>query len=252
VTAALATVSIVLGVVYTSYGILTVIDLAKGWRHFGLSHFGLAWVAMAFTCGPHHLDHGLHLAIAGRDGGALELLAVVVGIPAGVTWFLLRLEAMAGGRGDRIVSGLPKWLQAIPYLAMVYALSLTAGLAVVLARDFRFPPTTPPNVLLVVLYCMIGWYLLRTQLANWTRTRLWSVSGISLTIVFPTCALMHATWAAYLMTGRYQLDNHGFVIDWLSVPAAFYFLWVVRGLHLGVVRDWNQATTGVATETVPA
>jgi hypothetical protein len=252
VTAALAGVSILLGTVYTSYGILTVIDLSRGWRRYGLSHFGLAWIAMAFTCGPHHLDHGLHLALTGRSAGAWELVAVVIGIPAGVAWFLLRLEALAGGRGDRIVSGLPVWLRAIPYLAVVYVVALTGGLTAVLAGDFEFPPTTPNNLLLVVLYVMIGWYLLRTQLANFARTRLWSVSGIALTIVFPTCALMHLAWAAYLMSGHYAIDWHGFMIDWLSVPAAFYFLWVVRGLHLGLVRDWNQATTGVVTERVPA
>ena len=251
-TAALATVSIVLGLVYTSYGVMTVIDLARGWRRYGLSHFGLAWVAMAFTCGPHHLDHGLHIAISNREAGALELLAVVIGIPAGVAWFLLRVEALAGGRGDRVVTGLPAWLKAIPFVGVAYVVVLTAGLTSLLASDFRFPPTTPNNLLLVVLYLMIGWYLLATQLANWSRTRLWSVSGISLTIVFPTCALMHLTWAAYLMTGRYAIDTHGFIIDWLSVPAAFYFLWVVRGLHHGLVRDWNQATTGVVREAVPA
>jgi hypothetical protein len=250
VTLALAAVSLLLGTVYTSYGIMTIIDLAKGWRHYGLSHFGLAWIAMAFTCGPHHFDHGVHLLVSGREGGALELLAVVVGIPAGVAWFLLRVEALAGGRGDRVVAGLPAWLRAVPVLSVIYVAVLVVGVGALLAGSFDFPPTTTPNLLLVVLYCMIGWYLLRTQLANWTSTRLWSASGIALTIVFPTCALMHGAWAAYLMAGRYTIDTHGFVIDWLSVPAAFYFLWVVRGLHLGLVRDWNQATTGVVPDTV--
>ena len=60
---------------------------------------------MAFTCGPHHLDHGLHVLISGRAGGWLDLLTIAVGFPAGVMWFLLRVEAMMGGRGDRTIRG---------------------------------------------------------------------------------------------------------------------------------------------------
>ena len=48
-----------------------------------------------------------------------------------------------------------------------------------------------------------------------------------------TCALMHGVYALYVTTGRYDLDIHGLVIDWLSVPAAAYFLWVVAALHRG-------------------
>ena len=89
--AAVAGVNLLLGMVYLSYGVMTIIDLRRGWEKRGFSHFGLAWIAMAFTCGPHHFEHGLHIAVAGRDGGALDLIAVVVGLPAGVTWFLLRV-----------------------------------------------------------------------------------------------------------------------------------------------------------------
>jgi len=95
-----AVANLTLGFVYCSYGVMTILDLKHGWRANGLSHFGLAWIAMAFTCGPHHLEHGIHLAL-GRTGGPLDLTAVLVGAPAGIGWFLLRVEAVAGGRGDR-------------------------------------------------------------------------------------------------------------------------------------------------------
>jgi hypothetical protein len=119
-TLALAAVSLLLGSVYTGYGVMTIIDMNRGWRTFGFSHFGAAWIAMAFTCGPHHFEHGIHLAFAGRSAGWVELATVVVGIPAGATWFLLRVEALTGGRGDRFISGTPAWLAAVPVVAAAY------------------------------------------------------------------------------------------------------------------------------------
>jgi hypothetical protein len=245
-TVAVALTNLVLGAVYTSYGVMTIVDLKRGWRTLGFSHFGLAWIAMAFTCGPHHLEHGLHVAIAGRAGGPLDLFAVLVGFPAGVVWFLLRVEALAGGRGDRFVSRSPLWVKAMPPVAVVYV-GLLATLMFAVAFGHGVGPRITPNVLLLGLYGLIGYYLLRTQLANRGTTGGWSVSGLALTVVFPTCGLMHAVYAAYAVSGRYDVEGHGLTIDWLSVPAALYFVWVVRALYLGTFRDWNQATTGVAT-----
>lgn len=251
-TLALAVLSIVLGTVYTGYGTLTVIDLARGWGRFGLSHFGLAWIAMAFTCGPHHLEHGLHVLAWDRGSGALELVAVAVGFPSGVVWFLLRVEALLGGRGERFITGTPLAVRSMPYASGVYAVGFGIGAVYVVRSPDQFPPMAGANVMLIVLYSMIGWYLLRTQLATYRSTGQWSVSGIALTIVFPTCALMHAAWVAYQVAGTYEADLHTVTIDWLAVPAAAYFLWVVRGLHTGTVRDWNQATTGVVPAAAAA
>jgi hypothetical protein len=246
VTIALAVLSLALGTVYTCYGLITIIDLRRGWSEFGVSHFGMAWICMAFTCGPHHLEHGLHLAFAGRSAGALEVFAVAAGAPAGIIWFLLRVEALAGGRGDRFVTGTPSWLRRLPWLGVAYASAVVAGIAAVAIGDgLRFRSTLAPNLLLVALYCMIGWYLLRTQLRNRVPLAGWSVSGLSLTAVFPTCAVMHGAWMLYALTGRYDLETHGMVIDWLAVPAAVYFLWVVRALYLGAVGDWNEGSRGV-------
>jgi hypothetical protein len=250
-TTALAILSIILGTVYTSYGLMTILDLAGGWRRYGFSHFGLAWIAMAFTCGPHHLEHGLHILSGDRGAGPLELFAVVVGFPAGVIWFLLRVEATLGGRGDRIARGDAPLVRALPSLSAVYVLAFGGLATAALLSPEQFPPMVASNVLLIVLYSMIGWYLLRTQLATNDATGHWSVSGVALTIVFPTCALMHAAWAVYQVTGRYEADIHTIVIDWLAVPAAAYFLWVVRGLYAGTVRDWNEATTGAVPDTAP-
>ena len=247
-----AIANLVLGFVYCSYGVITIIDLARGWRVNGLSHFGLAWIAMAFTCGPHHLEHGYHL-LDGRLGGPLDLTAVLVGFPAGVIWFLLRVEATAGGRGDRFVDGDPMWVKTLPALSTAYFVAMIVAAAVVLgSHDLEFGPRFVPNFLLLGLYFVLGAYLLRTQLRNRGPLGGWSLSGVTLTLVFPTCGVMHAVYAVYASSGRYAVDPHGLTIDWLAVPAAVYFLWVVRGLHQGVRTDWNRGAQGVRMATVPA
>ena len=250
--AAVAVLNIVLGEVYAGYGILTIIDLKREWRQRGFSHFGVAWIAMAFTCGPHHLEHGLHVAFAGRAGGPLDLLAVVVGLPAGVAWFLLRVEALLGGRGDRFVAGTPRAVAVLPVLSGAYLAGYVVWVAAILGPGGDFGPRLVPNVLLLGLYGLIGFYLLRTQLANRRSLGGWSLSGLSLTLVFPTCGLMHAVSAVYGSSGRYDVDAHGLIIDWLAVPAAVYFLWVVRALHHNAFTDWNRGATGVRREPVGA
>jgi hypothetical protein len=232
--------NILLGLAYTTYGFITIADLRRGWKTMGFSHFGAAWIAMAFTCGPHHLVHGVHILLEGRVGGPLDLLAVAVGFPAGVVFLGLRIEAVFGGRGDRFVAGTPRWVQSLPTLAGIYITILAAAMLRITAVGV--PRKVYPNLILVVLYFMIGYFLLRTQLRNRSTTQGWSLSGLALSVVFPTCGLMHGIYAMYAATGQYNngIDWHGFVIDWLAVPAAMYFLWVVRGLYRQSLKDWNR------------
>jgi hypothetical protein len=235
-----AAVNLVLGVAYCGYGVMTAIEMKRDWRSLGFTHFGAAWLFMAFTCGPHHLFHGIHLAFEGRQGQPVDLFAVVVGLPVGVIWLLLRIEAFAGGRGDRFISGTPAWLRAMPAVAVVYVVTLLIALGGIVDGGIRLNEIVAANLILVVVYMAIGYFLLRTQLRNRGPMTGWSVSGLSLTAVFPTCALMHLIWGAYNAAGRYDFDIHGFVIDWLSIPAGVYFLWVVRGLYRDTLRDWNR------------
>ena len=130
--ATVAALNIVLGLVYTQYGTMTLYEMVRNRRTMGFSHFGAAWIAMAFTCGPHHLVHGIHVGFEGRTGGVLDLAAVLVGFPAGVAWFLLRVEAFRGGRGDRFWKGDPLWVLALPTLAGIYVTALVAAAIVAL------------------------------------------------------------------------------------------------------------------------
>ncbi|MGH9273253.1 MAG: hypothetical protein ACRDZU_01290, partial [Acidimicrobiales bacterium] len=196
---------------------------------------------MAFTCGPHHLDHGAHILVSGREGGVLDLISIAIATPAGVIWFLLRAEALLGGRGDRRIAGTPLWMDLLPIAGFVYVAALLNGAIAVVRTTANPEPKTVPNLLLVVLYSAIGAQLARTQLRNRPHTGGWSVSGTSLATVMFTCALMHGVYALYATSGRYDLDGHGYAIDILSVPAAAYFLWVVWALHHGRLRDWNDS-----------
>lgn len=240
--AAVALVNVVLGIAYCGYGVMTAIEMKRDWRSFGFTHFGLAWLFMAFTCGPHHLIHGVHIALEGRQGGPLDLFSVVVGLPVGVIWLTLRVEAFAGGRGDRFIPGTPPWMRLIPPLVAVYVAGLVVT-ALAVAGGFHMSALAVANVLLVVVYMAIGWFLLRTQLRNRGPMGGWSLSGVCLSAVFPTCALMHGVWALYSIRGIYEFDIHGLVNDWLSIPAALYFLWVVRGLYRDSRRDWNRVAS---------
>lgn len=239
-TVAVGMLNLALGMAYCGYGVMTAIEMKRDWRSFGFTHFGAAWLFMAFTCGPHHLFHGIHCLLEGRAGQPLDVASVLIGLPFGVIWLLLRVEAFTGGRGDRFIAGTPRWLRAMPPLAVLYVLGLSLAVVRVGENGFRLSAVVMANLFLLVIYTAIGWFLLRTQLRNRGPLMGWSVSGLSLTAVFPTCALMHVVWATYSATGVYAFDVHGFVIDWLSIPAALYFLWVVRGLYRETLRDWNS------------
>ena len=237
--AMVALVNLVLGLAYCGYGVMTAVEMKRDWKSFGFSHFGAAWVFMAFTCGPHHLVHGVHVALEGRLAGPLDLLTVVVGLPVGVIWLALRVEAFAGGRGDRFIPGTPLWLKVVPPLSGVYLAGLVVA-AFAIGGGFTLSALALANLLLLVVYCAIGWFLLRTQLRNHGPMRGWSLSGVCLSAVFPTCAVMHGIWAVYNIRGAYAFDIHGMVVDWLSIPAALYFLWVVHGLYRESLNDWNR------------
>jgi hypothetical protein len=251
VSPALATVNIGLGIAYLAIGTLVVIDMLRTDQERGFSHFGAAFAALAFTCGPHHLAHGLHVGFEGRSPGVLDLIAVCIGLPTAAVWVYLRIESFRGGAGDRFVPSTPIWLLAIPTLLGIYATALAAAMIDHAGGGLHDPVQVIPNLLLVGLYGAIAFLLVRTQLHNRRPLGGWSISGLALAGIFVTCSAMHLVYAYYVLTGLYGPDVHGIVAGWISVPAAAYFLWVVYALYRGSFYDWNGAPGGGSDITIP-
>lgn len=226
--------NLAMSLVYLCYGTITLFDLKDNWHDRTRRQFGLAFLAIMFTCGPHHFVHGLHLLRTDVEAGPWDLVVVALGLPAGVVWFGLRMEALLGGAGDRHVRGTSRLLALLPVLGAAYLVATVAGVAD-LVRGSDVTLRAVPNLAVMVLYLFVGATLTATQFRNFDASGRWSVSGLSLASIFYTCALMHLVYAAYTTTGRYVDDGHVLAVDVLSVPGAAYFLWLVVGVHRGQI-----------------
>lgn len=230
-----AAISVALGIAYLALGVLCVSEMWREHRTRGVSRFGIGYLLMASSCGTHHLIHGHH-ALAHVDVSGTVAIASLVALPCGATFVTLRIEAFLGGRGDRQIDGTPWWLLALPAVflvatGVVFDRGVANGRLVVdLTR-----PVTVANLFVVVTYAMVGWPLLRTQLRRHAVSGGWSLSGLALTGIFPTCALTHL---AYAFTARGDL--HTTITDVWGIPASIFFLWVVRALHRESIVDWNR------------
>lgn len=249
---------LLVGTAYALLGLLSAWEAATQYRSRGLSRFGLGFSLMAASCGPHHLVHGW--CVLQGDAVTAPMLAVtLLGLPAGLVFCWLRVEAMREGTGDRrivarphlMITGMVAWLGTVGALAgwsiasppgPGQAVCTTGRLATAAGVDFT-SPVLLANVFVTLTYAMVGWYLIETQARRYMAYRAWSLSGLSLAAIFPTCAAMHLITA--FTSGP---DAATLPFDLLGVPASVYFLWVVRRLHMDSVVDWNRRPlVGVAT-----
>ena len=233
--AVFAAVSIGLGLAYLALAVIAVVEVGQARRTRGVSRFGLAYVGMALSCGPHHLIHGAE-ALQGFNANWPMVASVFVGLPAGVIFVGLRIEAMAGGRGDRHIHGTPALL-----MLGAMAFCVVAGMLVtVAAADFGGGHrasllAVAPNLFVTVTYSIVGILLLRTQTLRRVALEGWSLSGLSLGAIFPSCALMHLVYA---LSAKGDLTICP--VDVFGVPASAYFLWVVHRLYRQSMVDWNR------------
>jgi len=232
---AFAAISFLLGVAYLALACIAIIEVKQARRTRGISRFGMAYVGMALSCGPHHLIHGVE-ALQGVNINVPVFASVLIGLPAGVVFVGLRVEAMLGGRGDRHIQGTPAAL-IIGALLFCFA----AGVLVTVAlRGLGHGHSlealaTVPNLIVTVTYGAVGVLLLRTQALRRVALGGWSLSGLSLGAIFPSCALMHLIFA---LSARSELSICP--ADLFGVPASFYFLWVVHRLYRQSMIDWNR------------
>jgi hypothetical protein len=233
------------GLAYTGLGLLTAYELGRHSARRGYSHFGGAFMVMAFTCGPHHLVHAVHILFEGKPVTPELTAALAIGLIPGLMFVGLRVEAALGGRGDRLLRGDPAWLLVAPW-----AVTFAAGFVIALAAGTAVEVGTPligllPNVVLFVNYVIVGVLVRRTQFARRPLLGGWSLSGAAMAGVFPTCGLSHL--AAGLTTVP---EWHTLMFDLPGVPASIYFLWVVHRVHTNSLPDWNRRPlVGRATAT---
>lgn len=227
--------SVVLGIAYLGLGVLGASEVAMERKTLGVSRFGLAFAFMAASCGPHHLLHGKHV-LAGMDADAAVAVITILGMPAGLVFVLLRVEAFAGGRGDRFISGTPTWLMIAPGVFLTAVGMIVGGSLALGDRTVDLvSPLVLSNLYVTVTYSLVAWPLVRTQLRRHHETGGWSLSGLALSGIFPTCASAHLVYAL-----RADGDWHMTVVGLIGVPASIYFLWVVRALYRNSIVDWNR------------
>jgi hypothetical protein len=245
--------NLAIGLAYASLGVLSAWETASLHRYRGWSRFGLGFSLMAASCGPHHLVHGWHV-LQGASVSWPMFAATVIGLPAGLTFVLLRLERMWGGQGERIVTATADRMAMLAGAFILATGALAAGVFVQPGSDalWQFVCTssglvTRPepgvdftsltfiaNVFVTVTYGMVGWYLGDCQVRRYLTNGVWSLSGVSLSGVFFTCALMH------LVDATTHGDSGMLFFDLLGIPASIYFLWVVKLVHNDSVMDWNR------------
>ncbi len=234
-TLAAGILALLTGIAYTGLGVITGYELIRHRRTRGFSHFGGAFLVMAFTCGPHHLVHAWRHLVAGEVAHAPMLAGLMIGLAPGLTFIALRTEAAFGGRGDRLILRTPLWMSVLPC-------AVAAALGATLWEAFRHSGPMDvdlrsliPNIFLGVNYFLVGLFTARTQLARRPVLGGWSLSGVAMSGVFVTCGVSHLV--AGVLT-----DGHVWsaALDIIGVPASFYFLWAVHRLHRSSLRDWNR------------
>ena len=95
--------------------------------HARLRHFGAAFAVMAFTCGPHHLVHAWRHLVSGEQAHGPMTAALVLGVGPALVFIGLRLEAVLGGRGDRLIPSTPMWVHVLPLAAATAAGATAVG-----------------------------------------------------------------------------------------------------------------------------
>ena len=244
--------NLLIGIAYTGLGLLSAWETISLHRYRGWSRFGIGFSLMAASCGPHHLVHGWHALQEGSFSWP-TVAVTLIGLPAGVAFVGLRFETALGGRGDRrfglsrywavalaavfavAVGGLTGWTLARPSFPVVMCRALSLAQSAWLKPGLDLTPLlVPANMFVVVTYGMVGWYLGDYQVRRHVAERSWSLSGVSLTGVFFSCALMHLIYA----TGERHSATLAF--DLLGIPASIYFLWIVKRVHSDSVVDWNR------------
>lgn len=253
-----AVLHILTGIAYfLGVGGLSAILVHRLWRDSrrGAAVFiGLVW--MALSCGPHHAHLGLHLL--DRTPTMLDTATIAIAMPFGVAWLWwqaaaifceksITLQRTGGGRFRYALRRIlvwvadhwPSWWHTDRRIDRTSLLPHTLLVASVAYASAVFASSQPDHwswnvtvqVILVGLYLAISaqWWVgqFRRRLAD----GYWSAKGITLGLIWTTCAVSHWSFAVAMGDGKYPSDGHMLVINLIGIPAAALFIGLVWWLQ---------------------
>ncbi len=219
-----------------------------------LVFIGLVW--MALSCGPHHGHWGAHLL--NNDASTLDAVTISVAFPFGVAWLWWQTAAVfserspllqrQSGRWFRpalrrsliwVADRWPTWwhtdwlLPAPSLLPPALLVAETAYIGVIVGSST--PDHWTSDVLLQAvlagLYLVIAGLWWWGQFARRAADGAWSMKGVTLGLIWGTCAMSHWSWAVGVGDGIYKPDWHMLVIDGIGIPAAIGFIGLVLWLQ---------------------
>lgn len=210
-------------------GGFSLVSVLRNRRQGVTDWLGIGLIGMASTCGPHHLDIAYHLIKSpGFQPPVWDLLTIAIAAPWGALWLWLRFqnEVLKGSGEVHVNAAWPFYMLPLLFVEMTAVFMANFGLNGNYAQG-------AVQLSLVIFYCVIGYHLWRVQVVRRLSGLPWSMSGLALAMIFPTCAASHAVFGLAITSGRWSSDAHSFAIDTWGVFTAFFFLVVVRRLHLG-------------------
>ncbi len=235
---------IVIGVVYLLLGGASLVESAGRQRcaHRGL---GLALTALACAGGSRAVLAGVDVLV-GRGPSSVPLVsATLLGLLPATVFCWLRYEAYLGGPGDRILHGSPGSVSLLPP-----GFAFAAGAILVLSWVDRPGGPNPaltiagvPPALIAAAFVGLGWHLLRAQQVRHGVAGCWSLSGLAVTLLFPTWAVTYASQVMVADTAPVIR-----LLDWLTVPAAGWLLVECRRLVAVAARSSSRASLVVSPQ----
>lgn len=228
---------------------LAAVESTRSARLASHRRFGLALSALGIATAAHYGYAAFARPDQAQAAEPAHVAAIAILLLPVAVFFWLRAEAYLDGPGDRFHEGRPGWVMLLPG-----AVSCAAG--AVLITAWMNPPLSPsgsedvalrwlsvlPTILVAATSLAIGWSLMRGQQTRRAVLGGWSLSGLAVTLIFPTSAVAYATHA---LTVRPTLM--GSLVDWLGVPATLWFWRECRRLTGTAERMADRQTV-----TVPA
>jgi hypothetical protein len=204
---------------------------------------GSAFLLVALTAAPLHGLAGLTLW---HDGGPLPLAQAISQLLALVPLAIftgLRVEALTGGRAERIIRGLPAWFAAVPALAaFIGGAAAWEAIGHVHASGAVPADRWMVGAAMLAMGGVVGILVVRAQEAGRRERGGWSLSGLAFASVFPAMG-----YAAAMDAVLQPRAGVALLAQAAALPACALLLLVARRLHArGLRRSQQRPLVGPA------